>query len=422
MVAHWCTATPATMTQPQSESSPKTFRTVQIQVVHRHGDRSPITPLKDEDYWQQLLVPETIREKIATSTSIVRGPKPNWHAANGRGPFGKLTQVGLYQMVEVGSSLRDRFLTEEENAHVVEDGAKVYPHVWTPQNPLSARTLHVYSTDFERTIQSVQGLLVGLFPDGLDSEIAIDVRHQDIMLPDPHPRLTAEQEELEKELAHRPSVMEADRRMLPLALRVTKVLTPMLAPDAHDVSFGVDQDHPGEATIEVDPLSWNQLAEICKCLEVRDLLPSDITSSDVEDIMKYVAGRWFRNLKHPRLVYLAINNMVSKQVDYLLARTKDAEQPSAIVWSAHDSTLIALLCAYRLSQPTKWPEYASCLVMELIEVTEGESIDYMVRFSLNGEYLNSEWTPDESLPMIPLSVLAERVRTVGAETDVTSSS
>jgi hypothetical protein len=82
------------------------------------------------------------------------------------------------------------------------------------------------------------------------------------------------------------------------------------------------------------------------------------------------------------------------------------------IWSAHDSTLIGLLCAYRLERPAVWPEYASYLVLELVE--EIASQRRFVRFSLNGQRLQSQWEDSPAYDAIPLSVLLEKVETVGA--------
>jgi len=398
-------------TNESSVGSKKIYRTVQVHVVHRHGDRSPITPLKDEDFWAKTLVPQSTLDKIASNTLIIRSDdKRNTHKANGRGPFGKLSELGLLQMIQVGNTLREQLSTDKNmDKQTDEEGNTVYPHVWHPQRPLKPSNIRVYSTDFSRTIQSVQGLLVGLFPDGTDESIPIDVRNTDWIIPDPQPRRTVEQHDLEIALASRPHILKRERELLPVASRATQALHHMLAPDAHEVSFGVPQEHPGDASIEIEPLAWNQLAEITKCLSVRNILPNDIPQADLETISRHAAWRWFENLSHPRVAYLAMNTLVGRQVDSMLNHS--SEKPVTI-WSAHDSTLIGLLCAYRLEQPAVWPEYASYLLIELVEITDGEQKELAVRFFLNGEHLRSQWD-DEPVDIIPLKTLSEKIHTEG---------
>jgi hypothetical protein len=106
-------------------------------------------------------------------------------------------------------------------------------------------------------------------------------------------------------------------------------------------------------------------------------------------------------------------------------KENDTSLPVMTIWSAHDSTLIGLMCAYRLEQPDKWPEYGSYLMLELLQAVEEEPSavdDYFVRFSLNGEILKSNWEDDDEEPaeMIRLSTLSEKIRSVGSEPSVIS--
>jgi hypothetical protein len=416
-------STTTTTTSKDSCSSPKIYRTLQVQIIHRHGDRTPITPLKDEDFWASTLVPQETLDKISSNTNLIEASEGNTHTAGGRGPFGKLTELGLLQLIKVGNKLRDEFVTDQQDHEMVDDkGNRHFPHVYHPQRPLDPSNIRVISTDFPRTIQSVQGLLVGLFPDSTDASIPIDVRHTSWMVPDPQPRRSVEQHDLEYALSTRPHILAKEQEMFPLAARTTKALHDMLAADAHDFSFGVTAERAGDveaeadadASIELEPLGWNQLAEITKCLAVRDMLPEGVSLKDQEAISQHAAWRWFENMRDARLAFLAMNTMTSKQVEYML---RHESEPPVTIWSGHDSTLIGLMCAYRLEQPAVWPEYGSYIKIELLEVSDiedgaGEK-EYVVRFSLNGEILRSQWDgkPQET---ISLAALNDNIRTGGA--------
>jgi acid phosphatase len=367
-------------------------------------------------------------------------------------------------MVQVGTGLRERLVDDGGGTASNCRGAAL----WTPSRPIRPDHVAVYSTDFPRTIQSVQGLLVGLFPDGISGSsggdagddaavVEIDARHTDAMIPDPQPRRTAEQGELERELVRSDAVVRREAEMLPLARRVTDVVRPLLSPTAHAISFGVDgsgdssgsgNDNEGETSepeeIEVEPLSWNQLAEVCKCLSVYERLPPELADrpQDVEDVIRYAAERWYHNLDprlHPRLLHLATNELVGMQIEAFCREdggggdeagqeaggaAEPAREKLLTIWSAHDSTLVGLLGAYRLrrvpapssSSPVEpeWPGYASHLLMELLlHVPTGEKY---VRFSLNGDELACHWEHDddeeqEERPrrMIPLQLLSKYV-------------
>lgn len=399
-------------------------RRIQVQVVHRHGDRTPITPLQNEQFWTRQMIHHEKLTKIAQNTRLVppTDGSTNTHNANGRGPFGKLTELGLLQMVGLGTQLRE--MLAGNNRPVLDaEGRTLYPHIWHTssddndnKNSIDhlepSESVRVISTNFLRTIQSVQGVLVGLFPDGTKAPIDIDIRHTNWMIPDPQPRHTPEQTVLEQELSVRPHVEAKEQELLPLAMRATTALQDLLADDAREANFGVPQKQrfqsskDGNTAVVEEPLSWNQLAEITKCLAVRELLPPGLSTEDQEAISKHAAWRWFESFRHPRLVHLAMGRMATRMVESL---EQHSSLPPLTIWSAHDSTLIGLMCAFRLEQPAVWPEYGSYLMLELIEVNEETTY---VRFSLNGETLKSQWDGNDPLEMIPLATLAERIRSL----------
>ncbi len=377
-------------------------------------------------------------DKISRGTALLRptgdGTAPvKAHAASGRGPFGKLTQMGLLQMIEVGGRLREELEGPQTKWAA---GSTVFLQSGGAGSPRPADgggvrlrpfDIRVYSTDFDRTIQSVQGVLVGFFPEGPPSTIDIDCRHTTSwMIPDPQPRRTREQEELERALANRPHILEREEEMRPLAVRCSQALAPLLGHGAFDVSFGVgeeDNDKKSQQRPQEGPrvLPWAQLAEITKCLQVWGLLPDSIREEDQEALSAYTAWKWFESLRHPRLAYLSMHIFTGTIVRTM---QKHREEPAVIIYSCHDSSLIGLLCAFHLEQPSAWPEYGSVLKIELLErlVPQNKDSDhddpiyekdYVVRFSLNGEALRSQWHGDLR-DEIALDKLAHFVTTEGA--------
>jgi hypothetical protein len=403
-------------------TSPKIYRTLQVQIIHRHGDRTPITPLKDEDFWACTLVPQETLDKISSNTNLVRedNKEGKAHTAGGRGPFGKLTELGLLQLIKVGNKLRDELVTDQQDHEIVDDqGNRHFPFIYHPQRPLHPSNIRIFSTDFPRTIQSVQGLLVGLFPDSSEKSIPIDVRHTSRMVPN-------YQQLAEAFSLPRPSYIAAkDEKLQPLAARATRALLPLLGPNALNFAVPNNDDDNEEAAQKSthqnahttsEPLEWNQLAEITKCLAVRDLLPDDISLQDQQTIGQHAAWRWFEMTRDERLGFLALDELCQHQVEYLHCHETE---PPVIVWSGHDFTLTGLMCAYRLEQPVVWPEYGSYLKLELLQVSlsdvegellgKGEEKEYVVRFSLNGETLRSQWNGGELQELIPLKALRENI-------------
>lgn len=390
-------------------------------------------------------------EGIARGTTLVRpeGGGPKKHGASGRGPFGQLTLMGLLQMVSVGERLKEEL---EHTLHRTDDATDAdgqfvnQGRLFTPNEPLHVSRVKVMSTDFPRTIQSVQALLTGLFPDVdyANAPIEIDLQHTNTyFIPDPQPRQSTEQLSLERHLSRRPHLLEREEKMKGLAHRVTYALEGDLGEGAKGVSFGIGEEIDASQGSNIrQSLAWAQLAELLVCLNSRELLPPVLRKEDVHAVSDHVAWRWFENLRHPVLAKSAMWKFASRLVDTMerkcgeyvedehsgqqhnrvssgvIVKEDDAQEPWLCIYSAHDSTLIGLLCILQLEQPAEWPEYGSALKVELIQEEEDDSntsiadikvLQHWVRFSLNGQVLRSTWlTDNDNVPanMVPLDQLA----------------
>jgi acid phosphatase len=232
----------------------------------------------------------------------------------------------------------------------------------------------VWSTAYARTILSTQALLSTLFPaNRRTGPLIIDTRDRHQMVPDPVPRRTKRQEELEAEISNTPAFIAAEAAMVSLAKRVTQSLreSGTLRSDADSVRFGVGDGNAVGAT-----LPWSKLAEVTTCLASHGKLPPNITEADVNAIQNYTASRWYGLLGDARLAKEAMGPFASSLLRFFV------ELPTRVrVISAHDSTLIGIMCAYGLASPESWPPYASVLRIELLQDRRA----HFVRFVLNGQ-------------------------------------
>ncbi|KAL9184513.1 hypothetical protein ACHAXT_012483 [Thalassiosira profunda] len=394
-----------------------------------------------------------VRQGIAQGTKLVRPPEggPKAHGAVGRGPFGQLTMMGLLQMIGLGERLREELghLQDEDEGNATTDESHQFVNqgrLFTPQKPLHPSRVQVMSTDFPRTIQSVQALLTGLFPDaGTEEPVKIDLRHTNsYFIPDPQPRQSAEQLRLESHLSKRAHMQEREEELKELAHRVTAALDEHLGEGAKGVSFGVGEEKDANTkSTKRQPLAWAQMAEVLTCLHSRELLPPTLSEEEVQAVSNHAAWRWFENLRHPVLANSAMWKFASRLVDTMQRRVdiecrcqacidgggtelvvrdeeeyeqECVEEPWLCIFSAHDSTLIGALCIFQLEMPSKWPEYGSALKVELIR-EEDESqptkvLQHWIRFSLNGQVLRSTWLADEDgepSTMVPLNELADMI-------------
>ena len=188
-----------------------------------------------------------------------------------------------------------------------------------------------------------------------------------------------------------------------LAIRVSDILRSnniLCENNGENISYGV-----GEEAEDIDektnhnnhnkkPLAWAKLAEITKCLHVREKLPKEISLEELQLISQHTVWKWLELLKHERLAYLAMRPMVRKMIENASGLTSNNEEKKKLyIFSGHDSTLIGLIGAFQLEQPTSWPEYGSVLKMELLQSVKTQ--DYFVRFSLNDTILKSRLGGEE---------------------------
>jgi acid phosphatase len=381
-----------------------------------------------------------VLDGISKGTTLIRrdGYEPNNHGAVGKGPFGQLTLMGLLQMVSLGERLKEE-LGHPQGHSSSEQQFVNNGRLFTPDKPLHPRRVKVMSTDFPRTIQSVQALLTGLFPDmsDLNGPIEIDVRDTNsYLIPDPQPRQSPQQLILESHLSNRPHLKAREEELKELSHRISNVLKHHLGDGAHGVSFGIGEEKEETAKCNTDkPLSWAQMSEILTCLQSRSKLPPSLSADDVNAVSNHVAWRWFENLRHPILAKSAMWKFANSLLESMDRKIEidcrccdcasDGEEEECIdepclrIYSAHDSTLIGLLCLLQLERPAEWPEYGSYLKIELIreEDDDGENeaekkSRYFVRFSLNGQVLKSTWCFNESgepKSMIPLIDLEDMI-------------
>jgi hypothetical protein len=152
-------ATPATAASTPQDALAARLVLQHVAIMHRHGDRSPVFDKcganlfvgpEEKEFWKRQLAPPEQVAALATMATVV-GPTPELPPSGppkhgGVFPGGNVTQQGLARLERVGAALRDTY------ADFIGVG-------WGNDD------VFVESTNFFRTIQSLQSLLKGMFPD-----------------------------------------------------------------------------------------------------------------------------------------------------------------------------------------------------------------------------------------------------------------
>jgi hypothetical protein len=133
----------------------------QTNIIFRHGDRSPITSLKDVQFWQDQVANQC---DVMCGFKIIREEGDVKHTMEGNPPFGMLTKKGVVDIKQKGENFRKE---------IIANGGSV-----------DSSYIYCRSTNFNRTIGSAQNFLVGLGIAIDDKNVSIDTRCWRNMIPD----------------------------------------------------------------------------------------------------------------------------------------------------------------------------------------------------------------------------------------------
>lgn len=373
-------------------------RLERIVLVHRHGDRSPITPLTDANMrkWASRLPCATELEQAAyrfpchfegepeTSSycSNSRELKPN---EGYRGVVvgdddlaGRLTYKGVAQLKEVGRTLRRRLVDETQFLSQVDTLSDV----------------NVTSTCIQRTMQSTQSVLSTLSDkDSCERELTIHVPQRwRTMVPDAD--VTEEQEAIERGFWLGPGIANVEAKLLPVRQKLSALMIENDLADAANLTCGHAHDYDMIASNPAS-MSWKQIADIVTCTSSWDELPAYLLKEhEALHIMQmHAKWRWFKKFSSGRLLQrLAIGEFVSE-----LLQTAQGGDSKLHIFSAHDSTIVSVLCALGLRLPGEpvdctsdeemlfaqmWPEYGASFEIHVSSDMDGEQ---HVRFFVDGE-------------------------------------
>lgn len=342
-----------------------------VQVVFRHGARSPLKPLPAEEQveWNpQLLEVPPQTQLDYTVTDLAGGPKPHSPfdsqyretVLKGGMLAGQLTSVGMRQMFALGERLRKSY---------VED----IPFLSPTFNP---REIFVRSTNMHRNLESTRCLLAGLFQGQKEGPVVI---HTD----------EASSEVLYPNYQSCWSLRERTR-----GRRQAASLQPGISEDLEAVKEGVGL--AGHDGVDFFLLLDNVAAEQVHGLPSSPALRSraQVIERRAVDTALYMQGGDRESLQ------MAVGPFLHLLEGNLLTATGPATPPSGhrklYLYAAHDVTLLPLLLALGIFDH-KWPPFAADLTLELYQ--HQESREWFVQLSYHGEEQVPRGCPDRLCPL-----------------------
>ncbi|XP_069336830.1 lysophosphatidic acid phosphatase type 6 isoform X1 [Eulemur rufifrons] len=343
-----------------------------VQVVFRHGARSPLKPLPQEEQveWNpQLLEVPPQTQFDYTVTSLTGGPKPHspfdsqYRGTTLKGGMfaGQLTKVGMQQMFALGERLRKTYV---ENI----------PFLSPTFNP---QEVFVRSTNIYRNLESTRCLLAGLFQRQKEGPIII---HTD----------EASSEVLYPNYENCWSLRQRTR-----GRRQTAYSQPGISEDLKNVKegMGIDSADKVDFLMLLDNMAAEQVHRLPSCPTLKKF--ARLIEQRAVDTALYILQREDRES-----LQMAVGPFLHILESNLLKAVDPATPPGKIrklyLYAAHDVTLMPLLLTLGIFDH-KWPPFAVDLTMELYQ--HQESKEWFVQLYYHGEEQVPRGCPDGLCPL-----------------------
>eukprot|EP00172_Hildenbrandia_rubra_P002898 Plantae.Rhodophyta-Hildenbrandia_rubra.ctg4130.p2 GENE.Plantae.Rhodophyta-Hildenbrandia_rubra.ctg4130~~Plantae.Rhodophyta-Hildenbrandia_rubra.ctg4130.p2 ORF type:complete len:446 (-),score=83.45 Plantae.Rhodophyta-Hildenbrandia_rubra.ctg4130:698-2035(-) len=363
----------------------------QIQVICRHGARSPLTKLglgAGGEYrieWD-VCGAEDMKKVIDIEGEIYGGGVMGQNKIlesgredEGHCRKGQLSVVGARQMSRLGEMLREKYVEE-------------YGFL---DDVLDLDNVQVRSTYMERAVNSALALMSGVWPrnkrNGVEKiPVFIPENHEEILFPNSKAcaRLKHLFSTARKEIESDPDYVEVERRIN------------TVGPEAIGFRGGDSWHH--------SPL---MLRDFFAALEAHDKEAPVVVTEEFRSLVdklttRYVRERLYRKEKDeydPEVLRLASGPLLQEVLRHL----EENRKHKLLLFSGHDATLIPLLAILDHSKLEEWPPFASSIIFEVYEQANGSGESY-IRVLYNGEALTMKNCPKGGAPC-KLSIFRKNV-------------
>lgn len=324
---------------PADTNSTSPYELKLVQVLFRHGARTPLKSIPDvmEAQWvPTLLEPPPHTHINYVVTDLQGGPQPPAPVEDSYrrniltgGTFpGQLTTVGMQQLYELGKRLRRRYIEDKAFLGSTFSPAEVY----------------VRSTNIVRTIESAKCLIAGLFHQKQTETVPIltTTGESEILYPNYHGC---------KLLKLLGSHRWAESSTLPeIAADLQSIQSALGIAAHHRVDFILIRDDMVARETHGLPcppalVSWREKVE----QRAVDMMCHVYEPSKRENLQLCVGP----------LLHILLNNIEEK-----VQGTSSEPNRKLFLYSAHDTTLIPCLMALGIFD-MQWPPYAADLTLEL---------------------------------------------------------
>ncbi|KAI9478618.1 MAG: histidine phosphatase superfamily [Benjaminiella poitrasii] len=358
----------------KDEQYPPDLELKLLQIVHRHGERSPVRRRLEKiipSIWDMCEANSAMFATIAKfegedvkgvgsvpmerliETSATEG-RSSATIRPGSCYYGQLTNLGRYRMNILGERIRDFYIKKLQFLPDVYDQESIY----------------VRSTEYNRTQESVQQLVAGgLYPEGKRPDnfmLKLHVRdpRDDLMFPNPNCyRLRM----LAKEFNRSVSNMCQDK---------FEALSKRFKNYVEHISL---DSHP----------SANGVLDTLIAAKVHGYkLPKDIDDEKLlRELEEVVVKEWFHgNMVSEEVRRLSLGRLMGEIRDRMINKIDNAQEEKLklAIYSGHDTTVAPLLIILNAFDD-RWPPFGSAILFELFK--QKETNEHFVRVKYNEKTL-----------------------------------
>ncbi|KAI8592762.1 histidine phosphatase superfamily [Geranomyces variabilis] len=282
--------------------------------------------------------PKSTTSATSTAKSLASYPR------DGSCIMGQLTDTGKGTMARAGANLRALYISRLKFLSDPDPTA-------TDSTAAFHSNVYLRSTDYARTIESLQYLIHGLFPPGAPAAPPLTL----------HVR-SAGSESLYPQ--HNCSELNRLSNEFRARMRDTH---------AAETAAGLELvKHLGtDATSRAGLMQLHAIYDIAACMRGGNIaLPEGLGEKEFDELEKITTKQWIGLYeKDERIQSLGVGRLLGDLKEKMMQVVeKDPEAVKMAVFSAHDTTIGPLLCALK-AWDHQYPDFASMINLELFEET-----------------------------------------------------
>ncbi len=333
---------------------------VAVQLATRHGARSPLFPLPIPD---KKLEPWKCDNHMVTWKANDQHPLSWEHplfvvkydaldnVIHGNCKLAQLTTQGGDMHLKLGQRLRQRYIVD----------LGLLPKKIDPS------IMYLRSTDIDRTKQSLENQMMGLYPDAGRVPLnlhSVDLAHETIFLPD---GVCPRRNVLEDQITSSPAWISFYQMMAPAKYEMCR-------------AWGVTQR---DCT-----MPWIHIFDNVVTRQAHDMqLPPGISKVNAQKSIDAATFDWGSKIANGELASLYVGELVQTIADNFVSVSKRQTDLKWWSFSGHDATVGPMVQILNDNAiPFVWPPYASAVVYELwSHPTHG----FFVRMEYNGELIRA---------------------------------